>query len=450
MMGTSKKPGRIGVLFCATALLVACGDSAADESDGDSGSGGDSGSESGSGGGSGSASGNGGFSGSASGNGGFSGSAGGSGGTSGSGGDSGGASGTAGGGAGSGGGSAALLAVLPNRFGFGVASFGSTLQWPIDVQAATEIQFDYLYWYQNMDSSLDFLMKKIQRANDLGALPVITHYQLLDRSKAAGFTGAAQKDIVLQGVEDAGVMLGYFDNVQMVMETAATAGGPMIFQTEPDSTTWLRMFHTGDTHDATMGHVAVAESGHPDLADLPDTIAGYAQALVRLRDLYAPNVFMGLCEFDNRDGMNPEHSVTFIQSLGTEFDVLFTHHTVKYSTKDAGWWDAYDDVAQQRFLTWISTITGATGLKYIHWQTEIGASDYGIMPDYPSAERITPLIAAGSIGVLFDLYSMTGPPHHQPAHGYAVSPPTDHPAYNSLDELQERLEGYFAAPLTLH
>lgn len=35
--------------------------------------------------------------------------------------------------------------------------------------------------------------------------------------------------------------------------------------------------------------VAVAASGHPELSDLPDTIAGYAQALIRLRDTYAPD-----------------------------------------------------------------------------------------------------------------------------------------------------------------
>jgi hypothetical protein len=209
------------------------------------------------------------------------------------------------------------------------------------------------------------------------------------------------------------------------------------------------MFHTGDTNDATQGHVAVAASGHPDLGDLPDTVAGYAQALVRLRDRYAPNVFMGLCEFDNRNGANPEYSVTFIQSLGAQFDVLFTHHVVKYTTKDDGWWDAYDAVSQDRFLTWVGTIASATGLHYIHWQTVIGASDYGLMPDYPTEERISDLVGAGSIANLFDLYTLDGPPHSQPWHGFTASPPPDHPAYNSLDKLVERLELYFERPVPL-
>ena len=239
-------------------------------------------------------------------------------------------------------------------------------------------------------------------------------------------------------------------NHSLSSQYAALRPADAIFQTEPDSTTWLRQYHTDETQDATNGYAAVAASGHPDLADLPDTIAGYAQGLVRLRDLYAPDkVFMGLCIFDNENGYNPDDSVTFIESLGTRFDLAFTHHVVKYTTKDEGWWDAYSETDQARFVTWIDTISKATGLRYVHWQTVIGAADYGLMPDYPNEERITPLVEAGSIANLFDLYTLDGPPHSQPWHGYSTSPPADHPAYNSLDKLAERLGAYYADPIEL-
>ena len=340
--------------------------------------------------------------------------------------------------------------ILPGYFGFGVSSFGGVLEWPGQVKQSHGINWNFLYWYQLKDATQWYLETKLQRAADLGAIPVITHYQLLDRGTAAGYTGAQEWDVVIQAVQDPSVMRGYYDNVQWVLQTAAAFGQPTIFQTEPDSTTWLRMFHTGGTNDANNGYVAVAASGHPDLADLPNTIAGHMQALVRLRDLYAPdNVYMGLCEFDNANGYDPEYSVTFLQSLGSQWDVLFTHHVIKYSTKDYGWWDAYSPTDQERFLTWINTITSATGLKYIHWQTVIGASDYGMMPDYPAQERISDLVAAGSIGCLFDLYTLDGPPHSQPWHGYTTSPPPEHPAYNSLDKLAERLQRYYQAPIPI-
>ncbi len=343
-----------------------------------------------------------------------------------------------------------LLDVVPPTFSFGYSSFSSTRAWAPEVAESHGINCAFLYWYHLLIADETVLPARMAEAKSRGVIPVLTHYQLLDRGTEAGYTGAQEWDIVIQGVQDPEVMRGYFDNVESLMKVAADLGGPLIFQTEPDSTTWLRQYHTNETWDATKGMVAVASSGHPDLADLPDTIAGYAQALVRLRDLYAPgDVYLGLCEFDNENGYNPDRSVTFLKSLGAKFDVLFTHHVVKYSTKDEGWWDAYSETDQQRFLTWLSTITSATGLRYIHWQTVIGASDYGLMPDYPSQERISDLVAAGSIGVLFDLYSLEGPPHSQPWHGFSTSPPSDHPAYNSLDRLAERLGKYYEDPIPL-
>jgi hypothetical protein len=338
--------------------------------------------------------------------------------------------------------------VLPHVFGFGVSSYGGVLEWPGEVQEAYGLDWNYLYWYMLKDASPEYLEAKLQRALELGAIPVITHYQLLDRGTAAGYAGAESWDVVIQAVQDPSVMRDYYDNVQWILETCAGFVHPVIFQTEPDSTSWLRLYHTDGTNDASQGYVAVAASGHPDFADLPDTIAGYAQALIRLRDLYAPlNAYMGLCEFDDENGYSPEDSVAFIQSLGAPWDVLFTHHVVKYSTSGDGWWDAYSEEDQARFLTWLDTITSATGLKYIHWQTEIGASDWGLLPDYPDEERISPLVAAGSIACLFDLQTLDGPPHSTPSHGYTDSPPAGSPAYNSLDMLAKRLARYYASPI---
>ncbi|RLB52392.1 MAG: hypothetical protein DRI90_22175 [Deltaproteobacteria bacterium] len=340
--------------------------------------------------------------------------------------------------------------VLPPYFGFGVSSFGAVLDWPGQVKASHGIQWNFLYWYQLTGGSQSFLEAKLLRADDLGTIPVVTHYQLLERGTEAGYTGDEEWDIVIQAVQDGAVMGDYYDNVQWIMESCAAFGKPVIVQTEPDSTTWLRQFHTNESNDASQGYVAVAASGHSDLADLPDTIAGYAQALVRLRDNYAPdNVYLGLCLFDNANGYDPEHSVQFIESLNSQWDILFTHHVVKYSTKDDGWWDAFSQTDHERFLTWLDTITTATGLKYIHWQAVIGAMDYGLMPDYPTQERISALVGAGSAACLMDLYSLDGPPHSQPWHGFTSSPPVDHPAYNSLDKLAERLERYYQAPISL-
>ena len=332
-----------------------------------------------------------------------------------------------------------IMDVIPGYFGFGYSSFSAVRAWPPTVRESHGVNWNYLYWYQLMEGDGEFVRARLVEAEERGVMPVLTHYQLLDRGEAAGYTGDNEWDIVIQAVQDTSVMRDYFDDVQSIMEVAADHGTYMIFQTEPDSTSFLRLFHTGETYDANNGAVAVASTGHPDLADLPNTIAGYAQALVRLRDLYAPdNVYMGLCEFDFRGGYNPEHSITFLESLGTDFDLLFAKDIVKFS-RDGDWWDSYSETDQARFLTWIRTITSATGLRYIHWQTVIGPADYGLMPNYPAEERISDLVAVGSIGNLFDLYTAERSPQ----------PPMDHPAYNSLDRLAERLGRYYANPIPL-
>ncbi len=343
-----------------------------------------------------------------------------------------------------------ILDVVPPYFGFGYSSFSAVRSWPPTVKESDGINWNFLYWYHLEGADGTVLPARLAEAAENDVIPVLTHYQLLDRGRAAGYDGEQEWDVVIQAVQDANLMRSYFDNVQELMAVSAEHNGYVIFQTEPDSTTWLRQYHTDETWDASNGYVAVAASGHPDLADLPDTIAGYAQGLVRLRDRYAPdNVFVGLCIFDNENGYNPDDSVAFIESLGAQFDLLFTHHVIKYETKNEGWWDAYSETDQARFVSWIDTISKATGLRYIHWQTVIGASDYGLMPDYPNEERITPLVEAGSIANLFDLYSLDGPPHSQPWHGFSTSPPASHPAYNSLDRLVERLGAYYESPIPL-
>jgi hypothetical protein len=42
----------------------------------------------------------------------------------------------------------------------------------------------------------------------------------------------------------------------------------------------------------TVDQSIVGSAGVPELADLPDTLAGFAQAIIRLRDRDAPNVLL--------------------------------------------------------------------------------------------------------------------------------------------------------------
>src|SRR5206468_11240770 len=45
--------------------------------------------------------------------------------------------------------------------------------------------------------------------------------------------------------------------------------------------------------DAKTVSAKVAETGLPELAGLPSNVSGFARAIVKLRDTYAPNVILG-------------------------------------------------------------------------------------------------------------------------------------------------------------
>src|SRR5205823_5517528 len=122
----------------------------------------------------------------------------------------------------------------------------------------------------------------------------------------------------------------------------------------------------------------VAATGLPELADLPDNAAGLARAVVRLRDLYAPNVILGYSlsiwgtgvDILDSDPSNPEvdalatRAGKFYTSLQAPFDISFA----EFSDRDAGfkqyvdgygqrlWWNAADFDRHARFLgTYVKT-----------------------------------------------------------------------------------------------
>ena len=60
---------------------------------------------------------------------------------------------------------------------------------------------------------------------------------------------------------------------------------------EPDL--WGFIEQRASNDDAATVPAVVASTGLPELAGLPNNVAGFAQAIARLRDRYAPNVLLG-------------------------------------------------------------------------------------------------------------------------------------------------------------
>ena len=119
----------------------------------------------------------------------------------------------------------------------------------------------------------------------------------------------------------------------------------------------------------------MSETGIPQLAGLPSNVAGFARAVVTLRDTYAPNVILGyhisvwgtnvdIALSNPSDAMVDTlaaRAASFYNSLGANFDIAFG----EFSDRDAGfyqyvygdngrsWWDAEDFRRNVRFFEWL-------------------------------------------------------------------------------------------------
>ena len=151
---------------------------------------------------------------------------------------------------------------------------------------------------------------------------------------------------------------------------ASFANSPIVLHVEPDLWGYAQRDAPGDDLGRVPAHVA--ETGDPELAGLPDSVAGLAQAVVRLRDALAPNVVLGyqLSMWgtghdiaysdppDNEVDALAQRASAAYASLHAAFDLVF----VEYTDRDAGfrairegitaaWWDDEDFRRNIRFLT---------------------------------------------------------------------------------------------------
>jgi hypothetical protein len=218
--------------------------------------------------------------------------------------------------------------------------------------------------------------------------PVLTYYQLLPSHGAGDGLGEAAKD--LANLKDNGLMKAYYDDLALALRRARDAAGgrTVILHVEPDL--WGYVQQRGDPRQVPA---AVASTGDPRLAGLPDTVAGFAQAVVRLRDAIAPKVRLGYHLSTWGTGVDPvqqdpsladvdrlaARSAAFYQALGARFDLVFSDP----SDRDDGFdlkvngdegrsrWSAGD---YERDVRWLARMHRATGRPIVMWQIPLGNS----------------------------------------------------------------------------
>jgi hypothetical protein len=232
----------------------------------------------------------------------------------------------------------------------------------------------------------DFARFYIEDSVANGIIPVFTYYMLLQSSPGGGSESAAN----FTNLNNTATMTAYYNDLALFFQKAGAFGGQkVVLHVEPDLWGFLQQRATND--DAKTVPAKVSETGMPQLAGLPSNLSGYARAIVKLRDTYAPNVILGYHISVWGTGVdigvsNPPdaqvdalggRAAAFYNSLGASFDIAFAEFSdrdsafYQYVYGDGGqrWFDAGDFSRHARFLSRFSTVAGK---RIVLWQIPLG------------------------------------------------------------------------------
>jgi hypothetical protein len=232
----------------------------------------------------------------------------------------------------------------------------------------------------------DFAKFYIQDSVANGLIPVFTYYQLLQSSPGGG----GEPDAIFANLNNTATMTAYYADLTLFFQKAgAFTGQRVVLHVEPDFWGYVQQRSSGDA--AATVAAKVSETGIATLQGLPSNVAGFAQAIVRLRNAYAPNVTLAYhlsvwgTNVDIAISNPPDATVdalagraaAFYRSLNANFDLSFAEFSDRdaafkqYVYGDGGisWWDAADFRRSARFLKLFSS-TSRTRL--VMWQIPLG------------------------------------------------------------------------------
>jgi hypothetical protein len=335
---------------------------------------------------------------------------------------------------------------LKSTFMIGLENQPSSLPWMVNSGTPWDMRYQYLvgdvtlssgdaWTYWNSPNG-GFALYYAQASATDNYIPVFTYYTLFYS------TPGNQKDEAHDGITNintASTMRAYFANFKLLMDNLHTFGKPAIVHVEPDF--WGYAQQAAVNNDPTTVPAKINSSGYGDVTTgLADNLVGFAQALVNLRNKYAPNVILawhvsswatGPDVGTNTDptlDMNTviSKTVSFYKALYAKYDLLFFDP----SDRDAGyyapqdnaywkhWWDlnnvTYPNFA--RFQAFVGGVTSGTNTKAMLWQVPIGNRlsrsenntvghwqdnrvEYFLGPNY--LQHLQSWISSGLIGILF-------------------------------------------------
>ncbi len=294
-----------------------------------------------------------------------------------------------------------MPALLPAKLTVGL--FEDTGQrWMRDSGVRWDVRYRYLTkgWVNNWGWSArdgSFALQFFKDCEASGQMPAVAYYQLVNEPGG----GEAQ---ALAKTQNATTMREYFTDVKLFLQRAKEFGKPVMMLVEADGFGELQQ----QSQNQPNTYAAIAATGLPELAALPNTVAGWGQAFLALRKAVgASNVVMGLhvsAWTSGKDVMygsvtvplQPEvdKGYAFLSALGlgpngtgATYDVLVgdpLDRDADYWLLTAGmnrWWDASDtaSISSQsfnRYAEWLRLWNITSNKRWVLWQIPMGNSNH--------------------------------------------------------------------------
>jgi hypothetical protein len=313
---------------------------------------------------------------------------------------------------------AAAPALPSDRLHFGLANGPADLGWMTSSGVPWRYRYQYLSagvntavgWETWHDRSLppgQFAADYMAASTTAPAtyLPVFTYYEICQSNGAAGPAGCTGNESAVDynNLNNTGTMAGYYGNFKLLMQKVGAYGKPVVIHVEPDF--WGYMQHRAAGQSAAAVSAMVKGSGFAEVAGIDDTVQGFGWALLKLRDLYAPNAVMAIhaslwaSGTDIASDTNPAVNATavadataaFLNSagisnnpFGSTWDAVFND----VDDHDAAWWEATGRINSyfthwwdrrnvsfpnfNRYLAWVTELHARTNRPQIVWQVPVG------------------------------------------------------------------------------
>jgi hypothetical protein len=287
--------------------------------------------------------------------------------------------------------------VLKDQFILGLANQPGDISWMTGSGIAWDARYQYLSggvntgggWSTWWPGAGGFALDYMNNSYNSGYFPVLTYYNLLQSLPA---TGATEYLKDYNNLNNPGTMAAYFADFKLLMDKAKIFNKPVIVHVEPDFWGYMEI---RNANPAAIP-ASVTSSGYGPVAGYANNVAGFAQALVALRNTYAPNVLLAFHvspwsspQGDVASSSDPgfavqnaaQNTANFYNSLGANFDLMFydiadrdaAYYQIVMSDASR-WWDVNNATYPNfnRFNQFALAVTNATGKRGMLWQVPIG------------------------------------------------------------------------------